>query len=166
MCWDGVLPHFQKSLSKTAFDHPQPIGREGLLTCLLHFSLRFKSVIVSAVSQMLTKNLNTIRCLNISDPHHLSLIFHLRGLLNTSISPHSLPEYSISGELFNSPPYPEILKDFKNTSIFSSYPQQYSISRNLGGLSNHLHFLYHPQQYSISRELPAIVSIINLSSCL
>ena len=111
MCWDAVLPHSPKSLSRRAFDHLQPIGREGLLTCLLHFSLQVKSIMVSVVSQMLTNDLNTLRGLNIFDPHHLTATFHLRGLLNTSISP-THKKYSISGELFNSPPYLETLEDF------------------------------------------------------
>ena len=111
MCWDGVLSHSPKSLLRRAFEHPPPIGREGLLICLLHFSLRVKGIMVFVVSQMLRQDLNTFRVLNISYPHHLAATLYFRGLLNTSISP---------------------------------YPQQYSISRDLGGLSNHLHFSYHP----------------------
>ena len=154
MCWDGVLPHSPKSLSRRAFDHPQPIGRAGLLTCLLHFSLQVKSIMVSVVSQMLRQDLNAFRGFNISDPHHLAATFYPRGLLNTSFS--SYP---------NNTPHPETLEDFQITSI-SYHPHQYSISRKRGGLSKHLHFSYHPHQYSIPRGLPAIVSIINLSSCL
>ena len=143
MCWDGMLLHSLKSLTRQAFDHPQPNCREGLLTCLLHLSLWVKNIMVPSGSQMLTQNLNTLRGLNISDPHHLAAIFHLRGLLNTSILPT-----------------PQKILNFRGT--FQPTP----ISRNFGGLLKHFHFSYHPQQYSISRGLPAIVSIINLSSFL
>ena len=108
MCWDDVLPHSLKSLSRRAFDHPQPIGREGLLTCLLHFSLQVKGIMVSVFSQMLRQDLNTLRGLHISDPHHLASTFHFRGLLNTSIF-HPTP---------NNTPYPETLEDFQITCIF------------------------------------------------
>ena len=165
MWWDGVLPHSPKSLSIRAFDHPQPIGRKRLLTCLLHVSLRVKSIMVPVVSQMLTKDLNTLRGLNISDPHHLAAIFHLRGHLNTSLSP-TPPKILNFGGPFQLTPIFRNLGGLSKRLHFSSNPQQYSISRNLGGLSSHLHFSYHPQHYSISRGLPAIVSIINLSSCL
>ena len=57
------------------------------------------------------------------------------------------------------------LRGLLNTS-FSPLPQTILHLQNLGGLSNHLHLSYYPRQYSIPRGLPAIVSIINLSSCL
>ena len=57
------------------------------------------------------------------------------------------------------------LRGLLNTSISRPTPIILHI-HNLGGLSNHLHFSYYPQQYSIPRGPPAIVSIINLSSCL
>ena len=106
MCRDAVLLHSLKLLSRRAFDYSQSIDQEGLLTCLLRLSLRVKSIIVTAVSQMLHQDLNSLRSLGISDPHHLVATSHLSWLLSTSISP--IPKkYSISGELFNSPPYPK-----------------------------------------------------------
>ena len=155
MCWDGILPLSPKSLSMRAFDHPQPIGREGLLTCLLHFSLQVKGIMVSVVSQMLHQDSNTLRASTYPTLTTLLLHFYLRGPLNTFTS-CPIP---------NNTPYPETLEDFQITSI-SYHFHQYSISRNVGGLSNHLNFSYHPQPYSIPRGLPAIGSIINLSSCL
>ena len=127
-------PPHPKSLSRRAFDHPLPIGREGLLTCLLHFSLRVKGIMVSVVSQILRQDLKAFRGLNISDSHHLAATFYLRGHLNTSIFRCTPQQYSIS----------RTLEDFQITSIF---------------------FHTTPHQYSIPRGLPAIVSIINLSSC-
>ena len=143
MCWDGGLPHSPKSLSRRAFDHSQPIGREGILTCLLHFSLRVKCIMVSVVSQMLRQDLKTIRGLNISDLHHLAATFYLRELLNTSISPTppkilnfggtpqltpisrnlgGLLNTSIFRPTPNNNPYPETLEDFPITSIFHTTP--------------------------------------------
>ena len=118
---------------KESFWPPQPIGREGLLTCLLHFSLRVKSIMVFVVSQMLRQDLNAFRGLIISDPHHFAATFHPRGLLNTSISRPTPTIFHIQKpwRTFKSPPfhttpinipYPETLEDFPNTSIFHSTP--------------------------------------------
>ena len=87
MCWDGMLLHSPNSFSRRAFDYSQSIDQEGLLSCLLHLSLQVKSIMASAVSQMLHQKLNTFRGLNISDPHHLVATSHLKWLLSTSISP-------------------------------------------------------------------------------
>ena len=65
MCWDSVFHQSPKSLSRRDFDHPQAIDREGLLTCLLHFSFWVKGIMVSAVSRMLRQDLNTVRGHNI-----------------------------------------------------------------------------------------------------
>ena len=72
---------------------------------------------ISVVSQMLRQDLNTFRGHNISDPHHFAATFHLRGLLNTSIShptPNNTPYLrGLSNHLhfFHTPsiniPYPE-----------------------------------------------------------
>ena len=52
-------------------------------------------------------------------------------------------------------------------TYFRRTPQTILHIENLGGLLNRLHFFfYYLQQYSIPRGLPAIVSVINLSSCL
>ena len=86
-------------------------------TSLLHLSLRVQGIMVSAVIQMLHQDLNTFKGLDISDPPHFVATSHLRGLLNTSISHHPKRNSQIRGN-------------------FSTHP----ISRNPGGLSNHLHF--------------------------
>ena len=119
MCWDGNAPYSPKSLSMRSFDHPQPTGREGLLTFILHFSLRVKGIMVSVVSQMLCQDLNT-------EPHHLAATFYLRGLLNTSFS--SYP---------NNTPYPETLDVFQIIPI-SYHPHQYSIPKGLPAIVNNI----------------------------
>ena len=108
----NMLGWHAPSLSRRAFDHSQPIDQGGLLTCL-HLSLQVKSIMVSAVSQMLTQDLNTFRVLDISDPHHLVATSNLRGFLNTSILPHP-----------------------SNIVNFGGTIQLTPISRNLGGLLN------------------------------
>ena len=127
---DGVLLHSLKSLSRRAFDYSQSIDQEGLLTCLLHLSLRVKSIMASAVNQMLHQDLNTSRGLEISDPHHFVATSHLRGLLNTSISLT-----------------PTKILNFGGTLQFTP------ISRNPRGLSNHHHFAPPPTMLYSGGEL-------------
>ncbi len=98
--------------SKTSWVNWEIIGREGLLTCLLHFSLRVKGIMVSVVSQLLCQDQN------LSDPHHLAAIFYLRGLLNTSISRSTQTILHL-----------RILGGLSNYLHLSYYPQQYSIPR-------------------------------------
>ena len=118
MCWDGVFHYSPKSLSRRDFDHPKPIGREGLLTCLLHFSFRVKGIMISAVSQMPRQDLNTLRGLNISDSHHLAATFYLRGLLNTSTSPTSPPNTQFRGNFSTHPHIQKPGRTFKTPPFF------------------------------------------------
>ena len=92
----------------------------GLLTCLLHFSLWVKGIMVSVVCQMLCQDLNTFRGFNISDPHHLAA-----NILSQRTFKHLffvLPQqYSICrnhGGTFKSPP-------FHTTSNNIPYPEGY-----------------------------------------
>ena len=146
---NGELPHSPKSLSRIPFDHLQPIRRERLLTCLLHFSLRVKGIMISVVSQMLRKDLNSLRDLNISDPRHPCCY-----ILSQRTFKHHY--FALPSTIFHN----------RNLGGLSYHSQRYSISRNPGGLSNLPHFSYHPQQYSIPIGVLAIVNSINLSSCL
>ena len=54
-----------------------------LSSCLLHLTLRFRSIMVSAVSQMLHQDSAPSGASTLSDPYHLVSTFHPRGLLNT-----------------------------------------------------------------------------------
>ena len=122
MCWDSVPLHSPKSLSRRAFDHPQPIGREGLLTCLLHLSLQIKSIMVSAVSQM---------------PQHiwpLPLCYYISSQRTFKHLYFTPPQkiLNFGGTFLTHPPIS------RNLGGLLNHPQ-YPIPRNFGGLLNRLH---------------------------
>ena len=73
---------------------------------------------VSVVSQMLRQDLNTLRGLSISDPHHLAVTFYLRGLLNTSILPTTKKNTQFQGNFSTHRHIQKPWRTFQTPSFF------------------------------------------------